>query len=85
MAKGSLVGACHYCHLEYCIQLWDPQHKKDMNLLEQIQKRATKMVRGMEDLSYKKRLTELGLFNLQKRRGDLIVVFQYLKGAYKKD
>ncbi|KAK4815498.1 hypothetical protein QYF61_003056 [Mycteria americana] len=43
-------------HLEYCIQLWSPQHRKDMELLERVQRRAAKMIRGMEYLFYEERL-----------------------------
>jgi len=51
-----------------------------MDLLEQVQRKITEMITGMEHLSHNERLRELGLFSLEKRRlwGELIAVFQYI-------
>ena len=55
-------------HLEYCVQIWSPQYRRYIDLLENIQRRAAKMIYRMEHLSYKDRLRELGLFSLKKRK-----------------
>jgi len=46
-------------HPEYCIQIWSPQHRRDMDLLDHIQRTEIKTIHGKEHLSYEDRLKEL--------------------------
>ena len=68
--------------LEYCVQFWSPYYRKDIEKLEKIQRRVTKMIPRLKNKTYEERLDELNLFSLTKRRirGDLIEVFKIFKG-----
>ena len=55
-------------HLEYCIQAWNPHLRKDVDMLEKIQRRATKLIPELRDLTYEERLKECGLTTLETRR-----------------
>lgn len=68
-------------HLGSWVQCCPPWDKTDVAMLEQVLPRAMKVVWGLEHLSYKERLREMGFFSLEKAQGDLICVYKYLTGG----
>ena len=67
------------------MQFWNPYLVKDIKLLENVQRRATRLIMGLRGLSYEERLKKCNLFSLNRRRlrGDMIQVFKILKGIDK--
>ncbi|CAL4249629.1 unnamed protein product [Meganyctiphanes norvegica] len=74
-------------HMEFAVQAWSPQLKKDINKLEKVQQRATRLVPELRGLTYEQRLKQLGLTTLEerRRRGDLIEVYKIMHGVDRVD
>ena len=72
-------------HLEYCVQLWSPQFRKDVDAIERVQHRATRLILGLARLSYEEHLKERRFYSRERRwlRGDVIEMFKIMKGRDK--
>ena len=74
-------------HLDYAVQFWSPYYRTDIDSLERVQRRMTKMIHNIRNLPYEERLKRLNLHSLERRRvrGDMIEVFKWFKGINKGD
>ena len=71
-------------HLEYANAVWGPHYKMDRQKIERVQRRTTKLIEDIKDLSYEERLCNLNMPSLQHRRlrGDMIDIYKIVTGVY---
>jgi len=74
----------YYFILLYCAPIWSPHYRKDIELVEGVQRRATKLIDDVRNLHYEERNKKLNLMTLEKRRhrSDLIETFKIINGCY---
>ena len=73
--------------LEYGLPAWSPFYVREIEAIESVQRRATKLVPGLSELSYEERLQALNLFTLSHRRlrGDMFFIYKYFNGLINTD
>jgi len=70
-------------HLEYCVPIWSLYYQKDIELVEEVQRQATKLIDSVKNLHYEERIKKLNVMTLEKRhRSDLLETFKIINGCY---